>query len=74
MFHIGTLNHKNNKVCDPDPFLYREITDQHEDQFPQLRATLRKNPQKKAGRAVWPALIAEEKSRASSHCADFSPN
>ncbi|EPF2244857.1 hypothetical protein ACSP9K_003257 [Citrobacter werkmanii] len=58
MFHIGTLNHKNNKVCDPDPLLYREITDKHEDKFRQLRAILRKNPQKKADSAVLPALIA----------------
>jgi hypothetical protein len=25
MFHIGTLNHKNNEVCDPDPLIYHQI-------------------------------------------------
>ena len=41
------LNHKNNEICDLDPFRYREITDKHDDKFPQLRAILGKAPQKR---------------------------
>ena len=33
MFHIGTLNHKKYKVCDPDPFIYHQISGTDESHF-----------------------------------------
>ena len=49
--HIGTQP-QNNEICDLDPFHYREITDKHDDKFPQLRAIWVKPA--KDDCAVWP--------------------
>jgi hypothetical protein len=50
-FHIGTLNHKNNKVCDPDPLICRKSR--------QTRINFFFAPPAKTGKkadcAVWPA-------------------
>ena len=67
-YHIGTLIHKNDKVCDPDPLICHQISDTDESHFLFYPLTCQKTGKKKADSAVSAAFIAREKSRASSHC------
>ncbi|MDM2845724.1 hypothetical protein OGY83_19105 [Citrobacter sp. Cpo090] len=47
MFHIGTLIHKKYKVCDPDPFIYRQISGTDESHFLFYPLACQKNDKKK---------------------------
>ena len=47
MFHIGTLNHKKYKVCDPDPFICHQISGTDESYFLLYTLTCQNTVKKK---------------------------